>query len=204
MIPKRMERTVRGGERQAYSAAVTDLWERVGTALTRLERIAEGSPELLLDEHEDELPGLQYALHAGAELAVGIDAPPSAATLHAELVAALGEARDATAEIAFALESGDTEAVELLLHEWRGSLFRVRLARLRALERSRAAAAEPAAAATRPREARTERTALSAVVATILILGGAFLFTAGAVLVAWPVWAAGLALFAGGFVLYRP
>jgi hypothetical protein len=24
------------------------------------------------------------------------------------------------------------------------------------------------------------------------------------VLVAWPVWAAGLALFAGGFVLYRP
>ena len=45
---------------------------------------------------------------------------------------------------------------------------------------------------------------LSAVVATVLILGGAFLFTAGAVLVAWPVWAAGLALFAGGFVLYRP
>jgi hypothetical protein len=205
MIPKRMERTVRGGERQAYSAAVTDLWERVGTALTRLERIAESSPELVLYEHEDELPGLQYALHAGAELAVGIDAPLSAATLHAELVAALGEARDATAEIAFALESGDTEAVELLLHEWRGSLFRVRLARLRALERSRAAGSEPAAApTTRPRETRTERIALSAIVATILILGGAFLFTAGAVLVAWPVWAAGLALFAGGFVLYRP
>jgi hypothetical protein len=202
-----MERTVRGGERQAYSAAVTDLWERVGTALTRLERIAESSPELLLDEHEDELPGLQYALHAGAELAVGIDAPPSAAILHDELVAALGEARDATAEIAFALETGDTEAVELLLHEWRGALFRVRLARLRALERSRAAAAEPAAAPAAPargHQQRNDRTALSAVVATILILGGAFLFTAGAVLVAWPVWAAGLALFAGGFVLYRP
>jgi hypothetical protein len=56
-----------------------------------------------------------------------------------------------------------------------------------------------------PRSARrAERTAVSAVVATILIIGGAFLFTAGAVLVAWPVWAAGLALFAGGFVLYRP
>ena len=51
---------------------------------------------------------------------------------------------------------------------------------------------------------RQDRTAVSAIVATILILGGAFLFTAGAVLVAWPVWAAGLALFAGGFVLYRP
>ena len=45
---------------------------------------------------------------------------------------------------------------------------------------------------------------MTAIVATVLILGGAFLFTAGAVLVAWPVWAAGLALFAGGFILYRP
>src|SRR5919204_4422208 len=130
-----MERTVRAGERHAYTAAVTDLWERVGNALTRLERIAESRPDELLDEHADELPGLQYALHAGAELAVGIDPPSSAATLHAELVAALGEARDATAEVAFALETGDPDAVEPLIPEWRGSLFRVRLARLRTLER---------------------------------------------------------------------
>ena len=204
MIRERMERTVRAGERHAYTAAVTDLWERVGTALTRLERIAESPADELLDEHTDELPGLQYALHAGAELAVGIDAPPSAATLHAELVAALGEARDATAEVAFALESGDAETAEQLLPEWRGALFRIRLARLRALERSRAAAEPTRAARARTREQRGERTAVSAVIATILILGGAFLFTAGAVLVAWPVWAAGLALFAGGFVLYRP
>jgi hypothetical protein len=204
MIPERMERTVRGGERQAYTAAVTDLWERVGTALTRLERVADSSSEELVDEHAEELPGLQYALHAGAELAVGIDAPVTAATLHADLVAALAEARDATADVSFALEYGDPEAVEPLLLEWRGALFRVRLARLRALERSRAAVQEPPTpAAAWPRE-RHDRTAISAVVATILILGGAFLFTAGAVLVAWPVWAAGLALFAGGFVLYRP
>jgi hypothetical protein len=204
MIPERMERTVRGGERQAYTAAVTDLWERVGTALTRLERVADSSSEELVDEHAEELPGLQYALHAGAELAVGIDAPVTAATLHADLVAALAEARDATADVSFALEYGDPEAVEPLLLEWRGALFRVRLARLRALERSRAAVQErPTPAAARARE-RHDRTAISAVVATILILGGAFLFTAGAVLVAWPVWAAGLALFAGGFVLYRP
>ena len=85
-----MERTVRGGERLAYSAAVTDLWERVGTALTRLERIAESPPDDLVDAHVDELPGLQYSLHAGAELALGIDAPPTAASLHSELVAALG------------------------------------------------------------------------------------------------------------------
>jgi hypothetical protein len=205
MIPERMERTVRGGERQAYGAAVTDLWERVGTALTRLERIAENPAETLLYEHADELPGLQYGLHAGAELAVGIDPPPAAATLHAELIAALGEARDATADIAFALENDDVEIVEQLLPEWRGALFRIRLARLRALERSRAAAPEPAPRrSARAHSARAERTAVSAIVATILILGGAFLFTAGAVLVAWPIWAAGLALFAGGFVLYRP
>jgi hypothetical protein len=204
MITKRMERTVRGGERQAYTAAVTDLWERVGTALTRLERVADSTSEELVDEHAEELPGLQYALHSGAELAVGIDAPDLAATLHAELVAALAEARDATAEVSYALESGDPELVDPLLLEWRGALFRVRLARLRALERSRATVGkQPAGAAPRRRDG-TDRTAISAIVATILILGGAFLFTAGAVLVAWPIWAAGLALFAGGFILYRP
>jgi hypothetical protein len=204
MISNRMERTVRGGERQAYTAAVTDLWERVGTALTRLERVADSTSEELVEEHAEELPGLQYALHSGAELAVGIDAPDLAATLHAELVAALAEARDATAEVSYALESGDPESVEPLLLEWRGALFRVRLARLRALERSRAATGEQPAVAPPRRRERTDRTAVSAIVATILILGGAFLFTAGAVLVAWPIWAAGLALFAGGFILYRP
>jgi hypothetical protein len=197
-----MERTVRGGERQAYTAAVTDLWERVGSALTRLERVADSSSAELVEDHADELPGLQYALHSGAELAVGIDAPDMAATLHAELVAALAEARDATADVSSALESGDPDAVEPLLLEWRGALFRVRLARLRALERSRALVGESPRRT--PRRGRSEGIAVSAIVATILILGGAFLFTAGAVLVAWPVWAAGLALFAGGFILYRP
>jgi hypothetical protein len=199
-----MERTVRGGERQAYTAAVTDLWERVGTALTRLERVADSSSEELVDDHVEELPTLQYALHQGAELAVGIDAPDMAATLHAELVAALAEARDATADVAYASETGDPEAVEHLLPEWRGALFRVRLARLRALERSKAIAAEQPRRSSPGRSDRTDRTAVSAIVATVLILGGAFLFTAGAVLVAWPVWAAGLALVAGGFILYRP
>jgi hypothetical protein len=205
MIPERMERTVRGVERQAYTAAVTDLWERVAIALARLERIAENSADELMEEGSNELPSLQYALHAGAELAVGIDPPPSAAPLHAELVEALGEARDSTADIAFALENADAEAVEPLLLEWRGALFRVRLARLRAIERSRAIArARSSDQDESPQEKPADRIAFSAVVATALILGGAFLFTAGAVLVAWPVWAAGLALFAGGFTLYRP
>jgi len=147
---------------------------------------------------------LQYSLHAGAELAVGIEPPPAALDLHEELVAALTEARDATAEVAYAVEVDDAEAVEPLLPEWRGSLFRVRLARLRALERTNALAAEARPEVPRRRKVDRDGTSITAIVATVLILGGAFLFTAGAVLVAWPVWAAGLALFAGGFVLYRP
>ncbi|HEY7003668.1 MAG TPA: hypothetical protein VH281_05250 [Gaiellaceae bacterium] len=200
-----MEPSVRTGGRQTYTAAVTDLWERVGTALTRLERIAESPADVLVEEHSDELPGLQYSLHAGAELAVGIEPPPAAEDLHEELVSALTEARDATAEVAYAVELDEVDGVETLLPEWRGSLFRVRLARLRALERTNALAAEARAQSqSRRRSTDPHGTSLTAVVATILILGGAFLFTAGAVLVAWPVWAAGLALFAGGFVLYRP
>ena len=205
MISPRMERTVRAGEGQAYAVAVASLWERIGSVLARLERIADSPPEIVEGDLLDELPGLQYRLHAGAELAVGIDAPPGVAAAHADLVAALAEARDATAEIAGALESGDTELVQSLLPEWRGSLFRVRLARLRALERPVSHGRTDASAGPRRRQPRApERTPLSAVAATILVLGGALLFTAGAVLVAWPLWAAGLALFAGGFILYRP
>jgi hypothetical protein len=198
-----MERTVRRGEPETYAQAVGDLWEGVGTALVRLERIADSGPDSVADDFVDELPSLQYSLHSSAELAVGIEPPSGAEELHDELVAALAEARDATAEIALALEAADVELVEPLLPEWRGVLFRVRLARLRVLERT-ALRRAPNGTPSVPRRARRERTSASAVVATLLVVGGAFLFTAGAVLAAWPVWAAGLALFAGGFILYRP
>ena len=174
-----MERTVRRGEPQTYAQAVGDLWEGVGAALVRLERIAESAPATVADDFVDELPALQYSLHSSAELAVGIEPPPGSEELHGELV-------------------------EPLLPEWRGVLFRVRLARLRVLEGAAprgGANGQPQA----PRHrAQRERASISAVVATLLVVTGAFLFTAGAVLAAWPVWAAGLALFAGGFVLYRP
>jgi hypothetical protein len=200
-----MERTVRTGERQAYATAVTGLWERVGAVLVRLERIADSPSTTAESELLDELPGLQYRLHAGAELAVGIDPPLGAEAVHGDLVAALADARDATAEITGALESHDSELVQSLLPEWRGSLFRVRLARLRVLERPAVQPRPETVAGPRRRETPAEdRISISAVVATLLVLGGALLFTAGAVLVAWPLWAAGLALFAGGFVLYRP
>jgi hypothetical protein len=197
-----MERTVRRGEPRGYATAVSHLWEHVGVALVRLERVAESPADAVTDDFLEELPQLQYSLHAAAELAVGIDPPRGAEALHAELVAALAEARDVTAEVANALELGDVEFIDPLLPEWRGALFRVRLARLRALERTAIAmGSDGGPEATRPR--RRDRISASAVVATALVIGGAFLFTAGAVLAAWPVWAAGLALFAGGFVLYR-
>ena len=200
-----MERTVRAGEGQAYAVAVASLWERLGSVLVRLERIADSPTDLVESDLLEELPGLQYRLHSGAELAVGIDPPSAAAGAHADLVSALAEARDATAEIAGALETGDSELIQALLPEWRGSLFRVRLARLRVLERPIAQArAEPSGPSQRRQPRVPEKTPLSAIAATVLVLGGALLFTAGAVLVAWPLWAAGLALFAGGFILYRP
>ena len=201
-----MERALRSGERRAYASAVADLWERLAAALARLERIAETPAGRIADEAAGELPHLQYSLHAGAELALGIDPPFGAEDVHSELVTALGDARDATAQVVQALDDGDDELVEALVPEWRGALFRVRLARLRALERFPLPGPErrSEASAERPADETDDESSLSALAATILVLGGALLFTAGAVLTAWPLWAAGLALFAGGFVLFRP
>ena len=201
-----MERALRSGERRAYASAVADLWERLAAALARLERIAETPAGRIADEAGGELSHLQYSLHAGAELALGIDPPFGAEDVHSELVTALGDARDATAQVVQALDDGDDELVEALVPEWRGALFRVRLARLRALERFPLPGPErrSEASAERPADETDDESSLSALAATILVLGGALLFTAGAVLTAWPLWAAGLALFAGGFVLFRP
>ena len=199
-----MERAVRSGERRAYATAVADLWERLASALARLERVAELPVERIAFEARDELPSLQYSLHAGGELAIGIRPPAGDESVHAELVAALNQARDATAEIGAALDEGDDELVERLVPEWRGALFRVRLARLRALERYPLRFEEEVEPPKDGREAGATRVSPTAVAGTTLVVFGALLFTAGAVLAAWPLWAAGLALFAGGFVLFRP
>src|ERR687886_434193 len=66
------------------------------------------------------LPPLQYALHAAAEVAHGIEPPAGAEAAHAELAASLAAARDATAELAETLESDGLYGVEPLLPEWRG------------------------------------------------------------------------------------
>jgi hypothetical protein len=186
---------VASGQREGYAAALTGLWKRLSWALTELESIA-GDPAELFDEDSvlDRLPSLQYALHAASELALGLRPPAGAEIAHAELAAALAGARDATAEIAEVLEHGGGIAAEPLLPEWRGALFRVRLARLRV------ATPKPLPAEL---ETEPEPTARGdALTATVLALTGATVFATGATLQLWPVWALGLALFASGVLVY--
>jgi hypothetical protein len=188
---------VASGQREGYAAALTGLWKRLARALTELESIA-GDPGELFDEDRvlERLPSLQYALHAASELALGLRPPAGAEVAHAELAAALAGARDATAEIAEVLEHGGGLGAEALLPEWRGALFRVRLARLRAATPKPL----PAEEASEPEpQARGD-----ALAATLLALSGATLFAAGAALALWPVWALGLALFASGALVYSP
>ena len=192
-----MRPVVASGQREGYAAALTGLWKRLSWALTELESIA-GDPAELFDEDSvlDRLPALQYALHAASELALGLRPPAGAEIAHAELAAALAGARDATAEIAEVLEHGGGIAAEPLLPEWRGALFRVRLARLRV------ATPKPLPAEL---ETESEPTARGdALAATILVLSGATVFATGATLQLWPVWALGLALFASGVLVYSP
>ena len=188
---------VAGGQREGYAAALTGLWKRLGWALTELEAIA-ADPYELLDEDGvlERLPSLQYALHAASELVLGLRPPAAAELAHAELAAALAGARDATAEFAEVLENGGATVAEALLPEWRGALFRVRLARLRA------ATPKPLPAELEPEaEPRTRGSALAA---TVLAISGALVFAVGATVDVWPVWALGLALFASGFLAYSP
>ena len=94
--------------------------------------LAATEPDVLDDDGaEQSLRRLQYSLHVSSEHVVGLVPPPGEETAHAELEAALLAARDATAEVAEAVSAWGAAGVEPLLHEWRGALFRVRLARLR-------------------------------------------------------------------------
>jgi hypothetical protein len=189
--------TVGTGERQGYAAAMSGLWGNLELVLRRLERIAAAdASELDDDEALETLAVLQYGLHTASELAVGIDPPADAESAHQELAAALADARDATAEVAEAAGSGGADSAAVLVPEWRGALFRVRLARMRLAEAPRAV---PQAPVELP--AREDRAALAA---TLLVLAGTFVVTCGAVVGVWPLWAAGLVLVAAGFFAYRP
>ena len=117
--------------------------------------------------------------------------------LHHELTWALGGARDATAEVAEALDEQGLDGVAPLLHEWRGALFRVRLARLRL------AAPKPAPEPPALQEPQASELARP-LVAVLLALVGALAFAVGAVLALWPVWVAGIVAVTASVLWYRP
>jgi hypothetical protein len=139
---------------------------------------------------------LQYRLHLASEHAFGVDPPAGAETAHAELAAALASARDATAEVAESLDEQGLVGVEPLVPEWRGALFRVRLARLRL--------ATPPASKRSIADLPLDESVARPLAAFLLALLGALAFVAGATLGLWPAWAGGLVAVCVSVLVYRP
>ena len=116
---------------ERYASQVGELWSELSQTLARLEGIA-AAPDLLDDDETvGALRRLQYRLHTASESALGLSPPAAAEPAHSELAAALAGARDATGDVVEAADVHGARGVDALLHEWRGALFRVRLARLR-------------------------------------------------------------------------
>jgi hypothetical protein len=180
---------------ERYAEEMGELWTELSHTLARLDRYA-ATPDRLDDVRaEVSLNRLRYALHLASEHAYGVAPPPGAETAHTELRSSLAAARDATAEIAEALTDQGAEAVEPLLPEWRGALFRVRLARLRL--------ATPVARKETLGEIRDDGMTRP-LVAFLLALFGALAFVAGATFGLWPVWSAGAVAVCASVVAYRP
>lgn len=179
--------------REHYASALDGLWSDLTGALTRLERIA-AEPDELDEDTLEVLPVLQYSLHRAREAVHGIVPLPAATEAHRELAAALEDARDITGDVACLLDSDDPDAAVELVHEWRGALFRVRLARRRLI---RAPLPAPVVVEQPPPP-------FAAAGSLALLIAGTSAFLAGAVLVLWPLWAAGLGLVAAALFVYRP
>jgi hypothetical protein len=175
-----------------YAGTMAGFWSRLSGTLRGLETLA-ADPARLDADALDALRTLQNRLHWSSELLAGVEPPVGVRAGHEELAEALVDARDATGEMAEAIETGGFEAASELLLEWRGALFRVRLARMRLTVQPLLPTPEPPAAAT-----------ARAAAATALTLLGAIAFAAGAVLLLWPVWAGGLVLVAAGLLVHRP
>lgn len=180
------------GER--YATQVGELWSGLAQTLARLETLAAAPERLDEDEAVAALRRLQYRLHAASEDTLGMSPPAAAEPAHSELAAALAGARDATGEVVRVLDRGGAGAVDQLLYEWRGALFRVRLARLRL---------------TGPRK-RHEPVAgdlprLTAPLAACgLTLGGTAAFAVGATVGPWPIWVGGMLAVCASLLFYRP
>jgi hypothetical protein len=185
----------RTGTNQLYAAELGELWADLLRTLTRLDVVAAEPDRLDGEGAEQTLRRLQYSLHVSSEQIVGLRPPPGGETAHAELGAALASARDATAEVADAVSVFGAVGVEPLLHEWRGALFRVRLARMRL-----APPPKPPAPAPTDEHHSLARPLL----AFLLALFGAVGFVGGATSAVWPIWVTGLAAVCASVLVYRP
>jgi hypothetical protein len=187
--------TAQTGTEEVYAEELGELWTDLRRTLTRLDGVAADPDRLDSEDAEVVLRRLQYSLHVSFEHVAGLTPPPGGETAHAELGAALVGARDATAEVAEAASMYGAVGVEPLVHEWRGALFRVRLARLRLA----------------PRQPRTvvakddDQAGLGRpLVAFVLALLGAVAFVGGAATGLWPVWAAGMLAVCASVLAFRP
>jgi hypothetical protein len=182
-------------QRQGYASELDGLWSDLRRTLRRLDQIAaRPDDELGLEEAPEELGRLRYSLHVAGERAFGLEPPHGAEQQLDELADALAEARDATAEVADAVEDGGPDAARELVPEWRGALFRVRLARLRLDGRQ----------APLPPEDDAEPRLLAPLAGLLLSVAGASLFVLGATLGAWPLWVGGVLAVLAGLLVYRP
>jgi len=185
----------RTGTNQFYAEELGELWAGLLRTLTRLDVVAAEPGRLDEKGAERTLRRLQYALHVSSEHVVGLEPPAGGETAHAELEAALACARDATAEVAEAVSIFGASGVEPLLHEWRGALFRVRLARMRL--------APPPKPPVRLRYDE-HHSLVRPLIAFLLALFGAVGFVGGATSAIWPIWAAGLVAVCASVLIYRP
>jgi hypothetical protein len=175
---------------QSYATTIAGLWDGLARALTELDALA-ASPEYMSAER---LPSLQYALHTAGERIAGLTPPVGAEAVHEELAAAVADARDATAEIADTVEAYGEAAAAPLVWEWRGALFRVRLARRRLLNPEPLPADPINSSLPTPRRAAMSL-GLLAIAAAALI--------AGALVGHWPLVAAGVLALFGGMLAQR-
>ncbi len=179
---------------QRYATQVGELWSGLAHTLSHLEALALEPERLDRDDAVDALRRLQYRLHSASEYTLGLSPPAAAEPAHSELAAALTCARDATGEVVGALDGAGLPAVDTVLHEWRGALFRVRLARLRLTGPRKAA--DPAGNAIPALKAP--------LLASGLTIGGAAAFAVGATVGPWPVWVIGMIAVCLSLLFYRP
>jgi hypothetical protein len=170
------------------------LWSDLSLTLLRLEAIASRPADELGAEAASELSRLQYSLHRLAERLVGVRPSAGFVAAHAELTDALVAARDATAELAEAAELDGAAGAAPLVYEWRGALFRLRLARM--MLRPPPTREEPTRA--------PEPDLRAALTAFGLTVSGGAAFVGGALIAAWPLWTAGMIAVVAGLLVYRP